>query len=74
METNKISKMETKGNDTLSRFWHIASNAVPPIGFFLFFRYRNRYPNKARRALTSAVIGVPIAIAMGYIMNAYILK
>lgn len=66
--------METKNNDTLSRFWFIVSNVVPPIGFFLFFRHRSQYPNKARRALTSAIIGVPIAMAMGYIMNTYILK
>lgn len=66
--------METKNNDTLSKFWFMASNTVPPIGFFLFFKHRNRHPNKARQALASVAIGVPIAIAMGYIMDAYLLK
>lgn len=66
--------MDTKSNDTLSRFWFIISNAIPPIGFFLFLRHKNKYPNKARKALTSAIIGVPIALAMGYIMNTYLLK
>ncbi|QSW90153.1 hypothetical protein J0383_04875 [Flavobacterium endoglycinae] len=66
--------MNTNTNDTLSKFWFIVSNAVPPIGFFLFFRHRSQYPNKARRALTSGLIGVPIAILMGYIINTYILK
>lgn len=60
--------------DNLSRFWFVVSNAVPPIGFFLYFRHRKAYPNKARRALTSAVIGVPIAILGGYIMNNFVIK
>jgi hypothetical protein len=59
--------------DNLSRFWFVVSNAVPPIGFFLYFRHRKAYPNKARKALTSAIIGVPIAIIGGYIMNTFIL-
>ncbi|SDR04441.1 hypothetical protein SAMN05421664_3265 [Chryseobacterium soldanellicola] len=60
--------------DSLSGFWFIVSNAVPPIGFFLYLKHRKRFPNKARRALTSAVIGVPIAVIVGFIMNNYILK
>jgi hypothetical protein len=61
-------------NDKLSRGWMMISNAIPPIGFFLYFKHRNRYPAKANRALVSALIGVPIAILGGYIMNNFILK
>ncbi|SEN41455.1 hypothetical protein SAMN04488505_11098 [Chitinophaga rupis] len=60
--------------DTLSRFWLVTSNALPPIGFFLYFKHRNTHPNKAKRALASAMIGVPIAILGGYIMNTFILN
>jgi len=60
-------------NDELSRFWLAISNAAPPVGFFLYFRYRAQYPNKARKALVSALIGIPIAIVAGYVMNTYIL-
>ena len=66
--------MKINNNDDLSGFWFIVSNAIPPIGFFLYFRYRNRYPNKARRALTGAVTGVPVALVAGYIMNTYFLN
>lgn len=61
-------------NDKLSRFWFIVSNAVPPIGFFLYFKHSNQYPNKAKSALQSAAIGIPIALVGGYILNNYILK
>jgi hypothetical protein len=61
-------------NDKLSRFWFIVSNALPPIGFFLYFKHRNQYPQKAKSALKSAAIGIPIALAGGYILNNYILK
>ena len=57
--------------DHLSRFWLVLSNALPPIGFFLYFKHRKAYPNKARRALTSVMIGVPIAILAGYLMNTF---
>ncbi|MGV3461630.1 MAG: hypothetical protein ACO1N9_14370 [Flavobacterium sp.] len=60
-------------NDNLSMPWFIISNAIPPVGFFLYFRHRKQYPNKAKRALTSAAIGVPIALVAGYIMQTYIL-
>lgn len=60
--------------DQLSGFWFVVSNALPPIGFFLYFRHRKAHPNKARRALTSAMIGVPIAILAGYIMNTFVLN
>ncbi|MBO9673353.1 MAG: hypothetical protein J7577_07910 [Sphingobacteriaceae bacterium] len=60
--------------DHLSRFWFIISNAAPPVGFFLYFRYREACPNKAKSALISAITGVPIAILGGYIMNTFILN
>ncbi len=60
--------------DTLSGFWFVVSNALPPVGFFLYVKHRKTHPNKARRALTSAMIGVPIAIIGGYIMNTFILN
>lgn len=60
--------------DHLSRFWLLVSNALPPIGFFLYFRHRKTHPNKAKSALTSAMIGVPIAVLGGYIMKTFILN
>ncbi len=60
--------------DELSRPWFILSNAVPPIGFILYFHHRKQFPNKARKALTSAAIGVPIAMVFGYLFNNYLLK
>ena len=60
--------------DNLSRFWFVVSNAIPPIGFYLYFRHRKAHPNKAGKALTSATIGVPIAILAGYIMNTFVLN
>lgn len=60
--------------DSLSKLWFVLSNAIPPIGFFLYFKHKNQYPNKAKRALTSALIGVPIALIAGCIMNTYILN
>lgn len=68
MDTNNIDK------DNLSRFWFAVSNMLPPIGFFIYLKHRNQYPNKAKKALTSALIGIPIAIAGGYIMNMYVLN
>ncbi|RYF97871.1 MAG: hypothetical protein EOO02_20080 [Chitinophagaceae bacterium] len=58
-----------KSKDQLSRFWFIVSNALPPVGFFLYFRHWKESPLKARRALTSAAIGVPIAIIGDYVFN-----
>jgi len=60
--------------DQLSRFWFVVSNALPPVGLFLYFRHRKAYPNKAKRALKSAIIGVPIAILGACIMNTFVLN
>jgi len=61
-------------NDNLSNFWLILSNTAPPVGIFLYFRHRKQYPNKAKKALVSALTGIPIAVLAGYIMNTYILS
>jgi hypothetical protein len=62
-----------KDNDNLSQFWFVVSNALPPVGFFLYFKHRMQYPNKAKRALVSALIGIPAGILAGYVLNNYIL-
>ncbi|MBE9663150.1 hypothetical protein [Mucilaginibacter myungsuensis] len=66
--------MKNIPKDELSRSWFMVCNAMPPVGFFLYFKHRKQYPNKARRALTSAMIGVPMALVMSYIINTHILK
>ena len=66
--------MSNNNKDHLSRFWVILSNAVPPVGFFLYFKYRAQFPYKAAGALKSAVAGVPIALIAGYLLNTYILN
>lgn len=61
-------------NDRLSGAWLAISNACPPVGIYLYFRHRNQFPNKARKALQSALMGIPIAIVAGYVLNTYILS
>jgi hypothetical protein len=63
-------------NDTcpLSRFWLVASNAVPPISFYLYLRHRRTHPEKALKALAGAVAGLPVALPVTYIMNTFILN
>lgn len=60
--------------DNLPKHWLMLSNMLPPVGFFLYFKYRNQSPQKARRALIGALTGIPIGILMGFILNTYILK
>ncbi|MBO9659618.1 MAG: hypothetical protein J7527_12415 [Chitinophagaceae bacterium] len=64
--------MNNKKDDELSKPLFIVSNAIPPVGFYLYFKYRRQFPNKARKALISAIVGVPIALISGYIMNQHI--
>lgn len=65
--------MKSLDQDQLSRFWFFFSSAVPPIGFFLYFKHRVQYPAKAKSALISALLGVPIALLGGHIINTYLL-
>jgi hypothetical protein len=79
METHSINhsatiNMKSIHKDELSQSWFMICNAMPPIGFFLYFKHRKLYPNKAKRALTSAMIGIPMALVMSYIFNTHILK
>lgn len=60
-------------NDRLSNLWFVLAQMMPPIGFFLYFKHRHQLPQKARRALTGALLGIPGGLLMGYIMNTYIL-
>jgi len=60
--------------DQLKKHWFILSNIIPPIGFFLYFKHRKRYPNKANSALIGAIIGVPVGIIMKYIMDTFIFR
>lgn len=60
--------------DNLPNGWFMLSNMLPPVGFFLYFKYRGQSPNKARKALIGAVTGIPIGLLMGFILNTYILK
>ncbi len=66
--------MKNDTNDSLSIFWSILSNALPPIGFFLYLRHRYQFPKKAEKALTNALIGIPIGLIGGYILQNYILN
>jgi len=52
----------------------ILSNIIPPIGFYLYFKYRNQFPEKAKMALVNGIIGIPLGIIGGYILQNYILK
>lgn len=61
-----------KEEDKLSQGGFMLSNILPPFGFFLYFKHRNQYPNKAKRALVGAMIGVPVALIMGFVMNTYV--
>jgi len=56
-------------NDDLSKILLILSSILPPIGFFLFFKHRKKHPNKAFKAMGSAIIGT----FMAYIMSKHII-
>lgn len=59
-------------NDKLSFVWVILSNALPPIGFILYFKHRHQYPKKASTALINGLVGIPIGVIGGYILQNYI--
>lgn len=60
---------DKNNNDKLPNSWFMLSNALPPVGIFLYFKYRNQFPTKAKRALVGALAGIPVAVLMGYILN-----
>lgn len=60
---------EIKDTDKLPFGLTILSNALPPIGFYLNYRYRKEFPKKARTALINAIIGVPIGLIGGYVLQ-----
>ncbi|WP_343634011.1 hypothetical protein [Fluviicola sp.] len=51
----------------------ILSNAVPPIGFYLSYKYRKEFPGKARTAFMNALIGIPLGLIGGYLVQTCIL-
>jgi len=59
-------------NDKLPIGLTILLNALPPIGFYLSYRYRVRFPKKARTALVNALLGIPIGLIGGYLLQTYI--
>lgn len=61
-----------KNSDELSKPWFILSNIVPPIGFFLYFKHKKQFPNKAKRALIGAIIGIPVGLVMKHLTETYI--
>lgn len=64
----------TDKRGSLSITWFMLSNALPPIGFFLYLKHRNQSPEKANRALWAGLAGIPIGIAAGYLFNTYIFQ
>lgn len=50
----------------------ILSNTVPPIGFYLSYRYRREFPKKARTAFINAMMGIPIGLIGGYLLQTYL--
>ncbi len=58
-----------KTTDKLSKPLTIISSIIPPIGFILYFKYKKEFPNKAKKAFGSGLIGIPIGFVMGqYVM------
>jgi hypothetical protein len=68
-----MNKQVTK-NDKLPFGLTILSNALPPLGFYLSYRYKGNFPKKSRTALINAVLGIPIGLIGGYILQTYILN
>jgi hypothetical protein len=70
MEINNHIK---SNHDNLSFLWFSISKALPPVRFFLYFKNRHQFPNKTRKALIDAIIGIPLGIVASYLLNTYIL-
>lgn len=60
-------------NDKLPIGLTILSNALPPFGFYLYYRFRKAFPKKARTALINAILGIPIGLIGGYVLQTYVL-
>lgn len=63
---------QIRNSDKLSIGLTILSNALPPIGFYLSYRYRKAFPGKSRTALINAVIGIPVVLIGGYVLQTYV--
>ncbi len=55
--------------DELSKPLNIISSVLPPVGLVLYFVNRKEFPNRAKTALVSSLIGIPI----GFLMGKYVL-
>jgi len=51
--------------DELSKPLTIISSILPPVGIYLFFKYKKSFPNKAKKAFGAGLIGIPIGFVMG---------
>lgn len=63
---------QMKNNDKLPLGLTVLSNALPPVGFYLGYRYRKAFPKKSRTAFINAIIGIPIGFIGGYVLQTYI--
>ncbi|MPS73773.1 MAG: hypothetical protein E2590_11580 [Chryseobacterium sp.] len=61
-------------NEKLATHWTLLSQMLPPLGIILYFRHRNSFPKKAKQALRSALIGIPVGFAVNYLFFKFILK
>jgi len=60
--------MGYKKNDNLTFFWFVISNLIPFFGLYLFIKFKSKYPNKARLALVSSIIGSLIILVTIYLI------
>lgn len=51
--------------DELSKPLSIISSVLPPVGLVLYVVNRKEFPNRAKTALISGLIGIPIGLLMG---------
>lgn len=63
-----------QNNDKLPMGLTILSNALPPVGFYLYYRFKEAFPKKAPTALINAILGIPIGLVGGYVLQTYILN
>ena len=61
-----------QNNDKLPMRLMMLSNALPPVGFYLYYRFRKAFPKKARTALINGILGIPIGMMGGYLLQTYI--